>query len=339
MDVTGTTSRARTTAPSGTAAQPTARPADTTTPTTTGGAVALRADTVQISGPSMVASRLYRGTVITYTPGNGPASGTIYGFLTPGDRDLLAGLYEHAQTQGIDLEKVDHLAFDLGNYRSEPPGVVKYDDPGASYDTDGNLQPIAFSPTDETIAQRILTSKAIKDSAVPEDFLRYELTPQTGTDKATDFTFLEQAVHATSPTGSDGATDPDAVLAPRSAQYFHAQQIAHGEILTPEQVKHLAAGHPADPPAFSDCSDRIPGLGRFLGDDDKNLLACLYDATASRYGPTSSRMKSVDRLARTLATLHLAARHDADQASGPAPTPPVQAIDRRSDPDPLNRSR
>jgi len=51
MDVTGTTSRARTTVPSGTAAQPTARPADTT-PTTTGGAVALRADTVQISGPA-----------------------------------------------------------------------------------------------------------------------------------------------------------------------------------------------------------------------------------------------------------------------------------------------
>jgi hypothetical protein len=268
-------------------------------------AIAARVDPVEISGQSMMLSRLYHGTIVSYTPGNAPASGTVYGFLTATDRDTLANLYEYTQAHGMDPVEVDHLAFDLGIYRSEPPGVVKLDDPGAAYDADGNLMPIAFSGDDEATARRILTSKAVKDSALPEDFLRDELTPLTGTDKATDFAFLEKIVYATSTSGSDGSTDPDAVLAPRSAEYFRSLQLSKGEILTPEQVKRLAAGRPADAPSFEDYADRVQGLAGFLRDEDKNVLASLYDTVARQYGPTSPHMKSVDQFARTLATLRL----------------------------------
>ena len=262
-----------------------------------------RVDTVEISGQSMALSRLYHGTPVTYTPDAGPASGSIFGFLTSADRDTMASLYDYAQANGIDPIKVDNIAYDLGNYRSS---VVRDDGPATMYDQDGQLLPITFSDSEETVARRILTSKAVKDSSLPEDFLRYELTPATGTPKAADFSFLEQVTYATSGTGSDGATDPTAVLQPRSVEYFRSLQAARGELLTPEQVKRLVAAQLAQPPSFDDYADRVKRLAPFLSTGDKDMLATLYAAISDQHGPTSPRLKSVDQLARTLAAVHLA---------------------------------
>ena len=315
MDITAAARRP------GTVGTPGIRGASSTTPATGNGAsgdgTQARVDTVSISGRGMLSDRLFHGRPVSYTPGYSAPSGTIFGFLTDADRDTVASLYEYAQTHGIDPAKVDNIAFDLGIHRS---AHASDEGPATMYDADGVLVPIAFSPDDETVAQRILTSKALKDSALPEEFLRYELTPATGIDKAADFHFLEQVVYATSPTGSDGATDPTAVLAPRSVDYFRSLQASRGELLSPEQARHLAAGMPDRPPSFVDYAARVRTVAPLLADTDKSTLAGLYAAVTARYGPTSPHLQSIDRLARSMAVTHLT---DTTRTGSPRRTPPA----------------
>lgn len=241
-----------------------------------------RQDSVRVSGQALVTSRLFNGHPMQYTPGAGPASGTIYGFLTSADRALVADAYEFAQDNGIGLDQVDRFAADLGEYRSTPPGV-QADGPPTMYDENLQLIPIKFGDADEAAAQRILTSKAVKDSAVPEDFLRHELTPASGMGKAADFSFVERFVYATSPTGSDGARDPQAVLELRSADYYRSVQAARGEIHTPAELRRLMAGvSDAQGASFETYAHRVPTVAAALSGDDKNLLASLYQAVETK---------------------------------------------------------
>lgn len=269
-------------------------------------------DTVQISGESLVLSRLFHGTPVSYTPGDASlASGTIYGFLTASDRATLASMYEYAQAQGTDLLEVDHVAFDLGVYRSTPANI-RATTPAAGYDQDGNLLPVAFSAPDEAVATRILTSKAIKDSALPETFLRYELNPGMG-GKAASFAFLEQYVYATSTSGSDGATDPAAVLAPRSPEYFRELQVADGSVYSPDQLKRLMAGLPAEPVRPSgdaDDTDPAADLAATLARSRADLIAELYDVLTKGRRDDDRRARPIDELAYEL----LAQRTDTTDA-------------------------
>jgi predicted ArsR family transcriptional regulator len=79
----------------------------------------------------------------------------------------------------------------------------------------------------------------------------------------------------------------------------------------PRRTLHPRAGQaPGRGPArrtasFDDYAARIKGLGSFLSEDDRSLLATVYDAVSREYGPTSTRLRSVDRFARTLAAAHL----------------------------------
>ncbi len=181
--------------------------------------------TDETAGHAIMVSRLFSRIPesVTYTVANQPASGSVYNFMTASDRTVIASLYDYAQQNGVALQKVDDLAFDLGGYRMEPAGarpgdfLVGYDESGAAH------YGMEYSEAEEATAQRILTSKAIKDSALPEDFLRYKLA---GAGHASDFTFLEEVVYATSVAGSDGATDPTATLAPRPKERFAAMQAA-----------------------------------------------------------------------------------------------------------------
>ncbi len=259
-------------------------------------------DTVQISGESLVLSRLFHGTPVSYTPGDASlAPGTIYGFLTASDRATLASMYEYAQAQGTDLLEVDHVAFDLGVYRSTPADI-RETTPAAGYDQDGKLLPVAFSAPDEAVATRILTSKAIKDSALPEKFLRYELSPGMG-GKAASFVFLEQYVYATSPSGSDGASDPAAVLAPRTPEYFRELQVANGSVYSPDQLKRLMAGLPAEPVRLGgDDDDTDPAADRAatLARSRADLIAELYDVLTKGRRDADQRARPVDKLAYQL---------------------------------------
>lgn len=269
-------------------------------------------DTVELSsGQEIMLSRLFHTTDPTaagmYSPSSAPSSGSIYKFLTASDRDTLSSVYEYARDNGIDPGKVDDLAFDLGCYRSHPPSSY-VDGVGKSFDLDGNPIVADFSPDDEAAAQRILTSKAMGDTAIPHDFLRTVLDPGLDPTHAVDFGFLEKVVYATSKGGSDGATDPGAVLAPRPAERFAALQAA-GKIPSPEQMRSQLTDAPTDPKdLLARYASRIAGVPSMLSDDDKTLLGSLYAATAQKYGPDSPRLKEVDAAARTLVALRLAER-------------------------------
>ncbi len=227
------------------------------------------ADTVEISGRSVMVSRIFRAVPesVYYAAGNGPATGSIYNYLTPSDRDTMAGLYDYARDNNVDPRRVDAVAFDLAIYRSEPPGVV-HPTP-VRYDENGVARPAAFSAQDESAARRILTSKAISTCALPEDFLRARLDPALSEGHAADLSFLEQIVYATSPDGS--ATDATAQIPPRPGVYF-AKLEATGQLPRPGQIQTGEAI--AD--SFARDTDRIPAaLGSVLPE-------VVYQATGVR---------------------------------------------------------
>jgi hypothetical protein len=176
-------------------------------------------DTIDISGDALLRSRLFPGLTgdLPTATDNSPS---VYKFLTSSDRAVISKLYKSASDSGGDLKQVDALAFDLGAFRSSPPGMDKV---GMTFDESGAPIVYAFSPVDEATAQRILTSKAMADTRIPTDFLRHFLDAGlAGGSHASDFAALEKMVYATSAVGSDGATDPQAVLAPRPAERLTA---------------------------------------------------------------------------------------------------------------------
>jgi hypothetical protein len=267
------------------------------------GAADTESATVSISGRTMMLSRLFGATdpsanPAIYQPGTAPSSGLIYSFLTSSDRDVVSSLYEYAQANSIDPVNVDHFAFDLGCYRATPN---LSDSVGQMFDSQtGEPLNLEFkNPGDEAIAQRILTSKAISDTQIPHDFLRAQLDPGIKGGHAVDFAFLERIVYASSASGSDGAQDPNAVLAPRPKERL-AKLEAAGTLPSPEQMRASTSSDSGT--VFDKYAGRIHMLAQFLPDDVKGMLGALYaTAEAKGSGPNSPEMTTVDRLARDLA--------------------------------------
>lgn len=281
-----------------------AGPATSSTTATSAGspapvsAAAPREDTVRISGESLVLSRLYSGTLVSYPPGVKPSSGLIYGFLTADDRALLASMYEYAQDRGADLNEVDHIALYLSSYRGTP-SHVRSDAPMAIYNVNGDYVPIQMSEQNEAAAVRVLTSKAIKDSAVPEDFLRHLFTPITGRNSPADFRFIEGFVYATSRSGD--ATDPDAVLAPRSAEYYRQRAEDAGLLYTREEVLERRARIAAKSTSSVQQEDATSSLRRFLDYEQTRLTAALYEILLRDHGGSAIRLQGIEALAHLLA--------------------------------------
>jgi hypothetical protein len=238
-----------------------------------------------------------------YRPGAAPASGRIYSFLTSSDRSLVSGLYDYAQANGVDPTAVDHFAFDLAAYRQHPnpPDMV-----GSFFDAEtGQPQDFAFKdPEDEATAQRILTSKAMRDTTIPRDFLQAELDPGRMGVHVTDFKFLEQVVYASSASGTDGAHDPTAVLAPRPKERLAAMQAA-GTLPPPEQMRMVNTSSSASSDLLATYAARIAKIAPSVTDSDRDMLSALY-ARAGQQDPSSSEMKRIDHLAGQLSLLRMA---------------------------------
>ncbi|WP_328291538.1 hypothetical protein OG218_02050 [Kineococcus sp. NBC_00420] len=278
----------------------------------TGAASSPGPDTVEVSGHSILLSRLFPGQdAATATqvrpPGSNPDGVSIASFLTTSDRSAISSLYEYARDHGIDAADIDNIAFDLGGYRRTAPGVLQ-DTVGQMFDEDGEPITYAFSQHDEATAIDILGSRAASDSALPRGFLEHLLDPGlTGGNHATNFDVLQRVVYATSASGADGSRDPHATIAPRPLERL-AQMKAAGLIPTPAQMRATAAGAVIGPNGqpvslFEQYASRLGTAAAALSDADKDLLGPLYAATASQYGPLSTQMKQVDELARTLATV------------------------------------
>ena len=269
------------------------------------------ADTVQLSsGRTIMLTRLFGTTDPQADPGmyspSGNRSQSVYRHLTGADQEVIAATYEYARDQGIDPQEVDNLAFDLAVYRSRPSSATFVDSVGHVFDQDGNPVIWDFPPEQEATAQRVLTSKALNDSALPEDFLRNVLDPGLQPVHAVNFAFLEKVVYATSTSGSDGAQDPAAVLPPRPRERLAALQAA-GQLPTPEEMRARSAPAPETDAGdhFARYAARVGGVQSFLSDDVKILLGSLYERAAEQYGPDSLEMKQVDELAKRLMVLRL----------------------------------
>lgn len=190
----------------------------------------------------MIRARLGHGAALPFvTPQTAPGSGSTYAFLTAEDRVLIGNLYEDTQRTGGDLRQVDALAFDLGVYRSRPPGVFT-DSVGTQFNQDGTPVLMELDAAEEQIAQRILTSQALSTTALPQPFLRTVLDPGLQYGGAVDFAFLEKVVYATASSGKNGERDPQAVLGPRPAERLAAMK-ASGQVPPPEVMRaRIAAG-------------------------------------------------------------------------------------------------
>ena len=254
-----------------------------------------KTDTVSISGKAMMLSRLFKsdGSVepkyeskITFENMNG----LVFSFLTKGDREMLATAYEYANENGIDLSKVDSLAFDLAIHRRVGPNG-HIDSAGNMYDLNGNPRIPQFTEQDEAVAQRLLTSVAIKDTQINHGFLKNLLTPTIHPVHASDFEFLEELVYFFSASGSDGATDPNA-----------KPVIRH----KPEDFPPLDMSRKSSNESNSTMVSRLLGIevGKgmnildVLSDKDKSTLSQLYAIAQER----NEDLTQIDNLALMLAS-------------------------------------
>jgi hypothetical protein len=132
-------------------------------------------------------------------------------FLTQGDRATLANIYAYAESQGMDLEYVDLLAFDMGIYRQEMTSGVTFlnRNDGGFYDMEGHLKTWSFTEKDAATAERILNGSAIGATALDRGFLQFELDPGYNANHGANFDFLEAMVNhfsaADTPAPANGA--------------------------------------------------------------------------------------------------------------------------------------
>ncbi|MDR1888530.1 MAG: hypothetical protein LBQ81_04005, partial [Zoogloeaceae bacterium] len=135
-------------------------------------------------------------------------NGKVYAFMNNNDRQLVSELYEYARDNGISFDKVDNFAFYLSHYRE-----TQDSQPGYLGGVSNKGYTAEFKPEDEKIIQRLLTSKAIKDTTIDHGFLeRMFNLPNKTSHGSIDFEFLQEVVFSHSASGSDGAADPDAVV-------------------------------------------------------------------------------------------------------------------------------
>ncbi|WNW13505.1 hypothetical protein RRX38_20865 [Pseudomonas sp. DTU_2021_1001937_2_SI_NGA_ILE_001] len=139
-------------------------------------------------------------------------------YLTQADRFLFARFYEYAQEQGAELQYVDRLAWELGEYRSLSHGrtLINQND-GTSRDQNGHRLTFSYTPENAEIINRIRSSEAFKTTLLDTRFLEFAFDPgfrpfSNGSDKR----FLEQMVTRFSAQGSK-----DYALDARFAHYDH----------------------------------------------------------------------------------------------------------------------
>ncbi|SLM63793.1 MULTISPECIES: hypothetical protein [Dickeya] len=160
------------------------------------------------SGKGLMMSRLFGDAHATPTIQTELTQTTMkmssVNFLTHEDRDRLSALYAHAQQSGVDLQYVDDLARDLGDYRMFGRVSVSVNN-GKMYDMNGHAQTFAFTDADAATATQILTSESLNTTPLDTGFLRYQLDPGFSFNHRTNFAFLAEVVN----TFGQGAAQAD----------------------------------------------------------------------------------------------------------------------------------
>nr|WP_314568859.1 hypothetical protein [uncultured Pseudomonas sp.] len=153
------------------------------------------------SGRSLMLSRLYSGNEPAVADGTkGMELAEIgrhaYEYLTHDDRALLSQMYAYAKDQGANLDYVDRLARELGEYRKHDDGRLEINfNNGKGFDAEGRLLTIRFTDEDAATASRILNGPAINSTRLDQGFVRHILDPGFGALYGSEILgFLEQMV-------------------------------------------------------------------------------------------------------------------------------------------------
>ena len=276
--------------------------------TSTGSVGAARpvVDSAVIGGEAQVINRLFRGdaklaTEVFYTARNHPGSGLGASFLTRQDRVMVASLYDQAAEQGWDLADVDMLAHRLASFRSAEG--LRGDHVGISWDENRKIKDYSLSPQNEAKALDILGSKAINNSALPSEFVRFMLDPGFSGDMNPNVDFLGKVVFATSPDGN--AANPNAVIPPRPAERL-AAAIAGGAPIHKPPIPDDSESSPLE--LFEKYSERVSAFAPYLDESTQGMLGSMWAEAAQKHGPDSEQMRKVDVLARGLAISAMNAR-------------------------------
>lgn len=259
--------------------------------------------TVSISGRAIMLSRLFHSSdsntnlAVASSTTTGNTSGSVFDFLTTEDRKFLSQLYEHTNSNGIDPLEVDNVAFDLGVYRRYGPGGPP-DTTGLLFDLQGNPIVSEFNPSDEAIAQRILTSKAMGDTEVDHGFLRAIFNPNRTPVHASNFNFLQHVVFDSSAKGGDGAVDPNAIPIVRPKKEDVQPLALDGVTIPNERTLMLSQVIIAKK---TSASGSVNSAGKwassnYLHSSDKDLFSQLYSQLQKQNGDLSK----VDHLAGVL---------------------------------------
>lgn len=190
------------------------------------------ASTVSISGHSLMMMRLFDSNRSDYEPPFiSEFSERTYLkpctlFLNKDDREIIADMYEYAQSEGADLTYVTCLASDLAWYRYGQDGKYKTPQSQTGHCTaEGRKLIHGFTEKDATTAERILNSDALRTTRLDQQYIRHKLDEEYGVLNHTHFDFLEKMVNKFS---ANGDTSP-----PLGSQF--ANYVDNGN----EFVKHI----------------------------------------------------------------------------------------------------
>jgi len=197
------------------------------------------------SGRDLMVSRLFGGKEPAVSDGAEGMSSTNIGrlsfeFLTRDDRELLSQIYAYAQEQGVDLNYVDNLASEIGDYRQHDNGRSLLSFNNGSYDTEGHQLTVSFTDKDAATASRILTSTAINSTRFDQGFLQHLLDPGLGAiGNSSNLEFLELMVIKFS---SEGATQSS--IDSQFATYTPVISYKDNYVITASKDVRLAPFHP-----------------------------------------------------------------------------------------------
>jgi len=198
------------------------------------------------SGRDLMVSRLFGGKEPAVSDGAQGMSMTNIGrlsfeFLTRDDRDLLSQMYAYAKEQGADLNYVDNLAREMGDYRQHDDGrSLSNFNNGNSYDTEGYQLTVSFTDKDAATASSILSGSAINSTRFDQGFLQHLLDPGFGAiGLSSSLQFLEKMVIKFS---SEGATQSS--IGSQFATYTPAVSLKDNMVMTTSHDVRLAPFHP-----------------------------------------------------------------------------------------------
>src|ERR1700712_5581145 len=117
-------------------------------------------------------------------------------YLSKDDRVLLGDIYEFAQLEGIDLEYVDRLGFNLAEYRGSDDGRrMNPHNRGDFFDLEGHMLSYSFTDEDTVAAKKVRESPALQTTRLDRGFIAYDTDKDYSSMFHSHFGFLELVVN------------------------------------------------------------------------------------------------------------------------------------------------